>query len=276
MVRNEDGFSTALASAVIFSLCLIAGSLGLLLYSSYKKLNAYEVRNRNIREASEIVNAFHKDIQSLKDEKYDAENSFILRELLHKYSEYSVSMKDISTGINTRFISEKILKNRSIQHILELYDEEITTDFGWINERNADKSFLKEIRDDFEDKKAFPLVNRFPSCNIFFMKPEFIKAVLELYEVNSPEEKVQKLMNVLGQENVSKENISKVIEKSPSDPVFDFLGIKTQFWKIIMETDACHISLVYAAVPEETRQDIVKEYVLVERKITLKGGTEDE
>ena len=42
-----------------------------------------------------------------------------------------------------------------------------------------------------------------------------------------------------------------------------------------METDMCHINTVFAAVPEKENTRSVEKYILIEKKVSYKGGVDD-
>lgn len=270
MENKESGFSTAFALTVIFSLCVITLSFAMIISADEKKINAYKKNVDERKEADAVILNIEKQIQSLKDNPSDADE-YQIRSLVSQVCSYYFIVEDASTGINKNFISSEILENEYIRQYVLSNEEEAFREYGWINPKFAEKKVIDEISADFENKNTFPLVNNMPLLNIHFMSDSFIKAVLEYYKIKNTEQKIESIKQKLNAETTVKE-LSEILEVSETHSVFDLIGFKTVFWKIIFETDKYRCSTVLAAVPQKENQGKIEKYILVKKEIFNKGG----
>lgn len=269
MENNEEGFSSAFALTVIFSLCVIVLSFAMLVLADEKKINAYKKSIEAQKEAESVIYNIEKSLQKLKESSCDS-NEAEVRALISDVIKYDFSVKDVSTGINKNFISEKIIENEAIRQYILMSEEEAFTEYGWINPKFTDISFIEKVLKDYKNKNIFPLVNSMPGLNIHFMSEDFIKAILKYFNIKNADEKVQKIKDNLAPETGLKE-IAELLELSESHPVFELIGLKTAFWEIRFETERCNCRAVYAAVPDRENQKKIEKYILAEKEILKKG-----
>lgn len=270
MYRNEKGFSTPIALTVIFSLCLLVLSVILLVYTNEKKINSYKKQIIAEKNAEKLLQDIGEEIQFFKEEENDNPGAIAAEKLLAKYSQNNISLADVSTGINKEFLKDEILESNALVQYLATDDAQLS-EYGWINPKYAGQSKIEQINNDFGNNVPFPIINEFPAYNLFEMKTDFLSAILAFNKINEPEDKAEKIKNLLP-ETVNIEKLCEILGVQKSHPVFDFLGTKTVFWKVSFETEECNTNAVFAAVPQKDDRKKIEKYVLVERHIAYKGG----
>jgi len=259
---SESGYITAPVLLVIFILTILVCSATLLIYSQTKKVESLKFQFEQKKEAYDLLNHILNDFQVLTKEKMDNEFSEFIIQLKNKYGKNNFSMEDCSTGLNLEMVSKKILENQEIKYLLDVYGDEIITDYGWININLADISYINSLKKEFETENLYPLVNNMAPFNIFKMNQDFIKSILLLNNVEDAERKSEELYAKC-KSNSLKENDLPANNK--------LIGTKTSFWKICFETDYYKILSVFAAVPNKNSTSIAK-YKIVETDFKYKGN----
>lgn len=267
--ENENGFSTPLALAFIFSLCLMTLTFCIVVTSNEKKINSYKKRIDAKKEAASLIFEIAKSLQELKESQADFDD-FAISSLIENVCDYDFSIQDVSTKINKNFWSKKILENTVISEYLAENENDETV-YSWINPNFADAKIIDDILKDFEGKNTFPLINNFPPLNIHFMSEDFIKAVLTFYDIKEIYKKIEALKEK-SDEQTSVKELSSLLELSENHPLFDLIGFKTSFWKLNFETDKCKCTAIFAAVPNKDNQRKIEKYILVEKEVLYKGG----
>ncbi len=270
MKNNDDGFSTPLAVTVIFSLSIIALSFSMITATTEKRIDVFKRSIDERKKIDSIIYAIEKEIQPLKHKPSDSD-VYEITSLIRSVFDHDFTVTDVSTGINKNFTSDNILKNKSVRGYIEVYGEKAFTEYGWINPKFADSSFIKDITQDFKNKNTFPLVNSMSRLNIFFMNDDFIKTVLEFYGIKNAKEKTDNLRKTINADSTIKE-IADALSIEPNHPLFDLIGLKTIFWKVDFETDKSKVYAVFAAVPERENHKKIEKYILVKKDIISKGG----
>lgn len=249
---NEDGFSTSFALILIFSISICLVPITFMVISQSKNVEKYSSFYEERNKVQKILMDFEKDLQTLCLCESDFENSTEIDSLLSKYCEYKLSMKDVSTGINRRFLSEKFFEKGAIKEFFEANENSISTEYGWINKNLSDEKVFESVLEDFDEEnieEVFPLINELPLFNKNFMEKDFIEAVTKECKRGKSKEKEQKLL-------------------------MNFLGTKTTFWKIRFETVDWICEAIFAAIPERKTEEKnsvqIEKYELVEKKIERK------
>lgn len=272
MKSDNEGFSTPLAMIIIFSLTVIVLSVAMLVTANNKKISSYNNLIKSKKEAESVIFDIQKELQALIDIPCDSELNPVIHSLLDKYQNLSLSIKDASTGINPNFMSEKFYENKSIKAYITMYGNDSFVDYSWINSKHSEKDLKESFSLDFGTDNLFPLINNYPQMNVYNMSQDFIKAILEYCGIKKAEEKSKQIKDSL-YSDFDLQELAKILEVEKTHSVFDFLGTKTVFWKITFETTSCYASAVYALIPENETSRKIKEYKLVEKNISLKGGT---
>lgn len=271
MKHYDGGFSTPLAMAAIFSLCILALPFCLATAANEKRTDSYRKLIEERKKIDSVIFDMEKRIQPLKDSPSDSDGHEIMH-LLSSACDFELSVSDASTGINKNFTSKVILKSKAISGCIEADREDIFAEYGWINPKFSGKAVIEQAEKDFEGKGTFPLINTFPPLNIFNMSGDFIKAVLGLCRIKDAEKKTELIKGSLNPDTTIKE-LAEILGVGENHPVFDLLGTKTAFWKIGFETEKARACAVFAAVPEKENQRKIEKYILAEKKTFFKGGT---
>lgn len=274
-MNKREGFSTPPLLLIIFSLCVMLLAIATVINSRNQKLKAYKKYYEKKDEAECILENVLENFQVLKDEKVDNERSFGIQSVLEKNNEYSLCVKDISTGINKRFLDKKIIENEEIQKLCDFYVEDIITDYSWCNKNVCGDAVVKKIQNEFEENDVgifFPLVNELSLFNVYNMSEPFIFAILKLCDIPNAKEKANELYTKCLYEDIDKKEIAKVLEVSESNIVTNYLGCKTTFWKVYFETEFFIVQAVIAGVPyKKEKVTEIEKYILIEKEIIEKG-----
>lgn len=270
MKSSDRGFSTPLAIAAIFSLCIMTLSFCMITAASERRIESYR---RALEERKNIVSAIYnieEKIQPLKALPSDTDDKEISL-LIASACCYDFKVSDVSTGMNISLAAEAVLKSKAISEYIAAAGDEALAGYAWINPKLADRTILEQAARDFEGKGSFPLVNSLPLLNIHYMSGTFIKAVLEFCGIKEAERKAELARKIASSDTTVKE-LSEILAVAENHPFFDLVGTKTVFWKVELETKRSRACAVYAAVPEKEDQKKIEKYILVEKKVYLKGG----
>lgn len=271
MLSDERGFSTPLAMIVIFSLSIMISALCIFMVSCEKKINSYKKIIEARKDADRIIKEIEVHIQQLKENKCDLD-SYDIEVILKDICENDFSIKDVSTGINLKFMKEAFIKSNPINEYITVTGDNVFTEYSWINPKIADENILNNITEDYDSKDLFPLVNNLPPLNIHNMSEDYIKAVLDFYHINTSSEKAFLIKDKTKSE-ISLKEIAELLEISENHPLFDWIGTKTIFWEIKFRTSKYSVNSVFAAIPEKNNQKKIEKYILIEKNILINGGS---
>ena len=101
---SDSGFITLPTALMLFSLSFILSGATALVLSSSRKTESYRKYLLEKKEFEKFINGFIFDFQALTKDENDREISENYVKLLDKYSEFNLSLEDVSTGINEIFI----------------------------------------------------------------------------------------------------------------------------------------------------------------------------
>lgn len=266
MEDTSPGFSSPAALVVIFSFLVIVMSLSVLFSTEIIKVERIQQFYRKEKGAEEILQKVLEDFQVLKDSENDWEFCEELSELRRKYRENNLEIRDVSTGINETFLSEEIRKALNEEQLIEVYGQDIIRSYGWINEKYADTGFLSELYSEHTTEELFPLVCCFPMNNVNFMEQGFLESVLKHSGIKDADKKAL-IIEERKEYGITEEILLQILNCKKDSSVFDFIGVKTAFWRITLKADDIEIDAVIAAIPDRENQRKVNEYVLLEEHI---------
>lgn len=268
---NDSGYVMFSAIAMIMCLSIIFSFAILLVSSSVKKTRAYKRMAEGNRETERVIEKFLSDFQEMRNEKNDRSTSEILEKILSDYSNYELKISDVSTGINEKILNEDFLKEESIKKLILLKGEKIQSSYGWINPHYAPVKLIKEVLSDYGKENTsdvFPQFSTLPYWNVFNMDDEFIKAIIEHFNIPDSERKTRKIRELINNDKlVSDREIRDILGVKESHSICDFLGLKTVFWRACAVINKEKVSLIIAAVPYryENKREIER-YIIVERE----------
>lgn len=270
-MNNEKGFASSVAIITIFSLSVVLFSIALYEESITKKIKAYKNKLEAKKEAEEIIIKILDDFQILRSLENGAAESQAILEIANKYAQYNFIAKDVSTGINQKFLSKEILESNAFKRYINSSEIQVS-EYGWINLKLAEQKLIESVKKDLKSESAFPIINTFPIYNIYEMNKGLIKAVLEYEKIPEIEEKLKKIeeQRFYG---LDRKSLRKILKVQENHAVFNFIGTKTTFWKVRFETKQYKVKAIYALVPDEKENLKVEKYIIVEKELSMKEKT---
>lgn len=267
---GDEGFSSSFVLAVIFYISSFAVASAFTVSAVRFRIASIERHYDSDGQAYTLFAQFLEDMQIMVECQGDSLYSPEYLSLINGYQDFSVNLQDVSTGINLSTMKRIMDANPKMESLLELFDLE--KEYGWINTAIADKEYLLSVVNDFgvsEPEELFPLVNHMPVCNVHFMQEEFIETVLEAYKISGASSKAQRLYKTASTSIVDGKKIKDILGVEDTAPVLDFIGCRSSFWNVHLETEDRNIDAIIAAVPfreEETRD--VEKYIAIRRKVS--------
>ena len=302
-MKKEEGAAEFGAVIILFFLsALVAGSAAFFQASAtYFIKNSIEQEER--AGADKLLKEMVLSFQALKDYEYDDGNNPLLLYLTDKYTNYGLSISDISSGYHLDFLSDSDLHDTKLKEFLfvngnpqafiafrndhgltankEAYKEflkdeayKVCTSYGWIHKAQTDSFAFAATSASHKTNdidSLFPIVNEMPMMNVNMVSPEIIIPLImrPAFAIKKPDEKAETFKNKLLQGPVILSDISSNLGISKDHVLFAYLGTKTSFWKMVfsyrpgMVTEA-----IIAAIPEKGGgiQDIAR-YKLIDRSI---------
>lgn len=270
MKNSDGGFSTLSAMTAIFSLSLAILSLSMLVAANSRKLKSYKNFVSARKEADAVLADLKRDFQLMKDVPCDSDSSYALHDILASWGEYNIAIADASTGIHGNFMNEDFYDSKPIRDYMAMEGDAAIAEYGWVSPKHADKRVLDGVAADFDGKIPFPIVSAFPPYNMNFMSLEFLEAILAHCGMKDAGDKARKMYDMIS-DGTDIEILAEAIGVANTHPVFDFVGMKTAFWKVRLETKRCDVSAVFAAVPKKDDGRNVEKYILIDKSISYKG-----
>jgi hypothetical protein len=263
------------AGTLVLMTILFSGVGAILLYTSGTQnlIERYRVRYARENEAGAILSAVTASMQSLVNDDADTERGNNRAAVLSAYEAYHLDITDISTGINTKLLSERILNTEAVRDALRADRLEVT--YGWISAQYGSEKIIEAItkrRTAGKIRSVFPLINSFPLININTASEVLLSVLLQLSGIEAYKDKAYILKIKSSQSELADSDIAEILGVGTGHPVMGFLGVKTAFWKASFFAAGCTVDAVYAAVPYEKEfPRKVEKYILIEKHIRYKG-----
>lgn len=273
MQGNNHATEGSISISAVFSLGIILIILsGLLFLLSSVRNYAVRLKNKDAVRA-EAINLLY-DIQDrmpvLKEDDADSPFSDGVRMLESTYAAYDLQIKDVSSGINPRFLDAAFLKNEAINNLILSDPENNLVEYGWAHKRMISEEMKSRVQASFavrNNEALFPLINEFPLTNVYYLSEECLTAFLQYYKIKDAEKKA-----FIIKENTriqSKIDFEPILDVEMNHGIFDLIGNKTSFWKVTFFYESCMVEAVFCAVPDKKEPQKIDHYKLVERKIRL-------
>lgn len=135
------------------------------------------------------------------------------------------------------------------------------------------KDFLNE---DFGS--LFPIINTEPVINIHFADDVIVKDLFLHYDIENAETKTENIMNTRETEELTEDMLKNIIDADEEEYkqlfIYQYLGIKTWFWKIEISKEDIEnspkLQWIIARVPqyEEDEDNDILKYRILEKKFT--------
>jgi hypothetical protein len=145
--------------------------------------------------------------------------------------------------------------------------------YGWLNVSHASSFAFKEISASFKTTdydKLFPLLNNFPLININFVNPEVVELFImrSSFAIPNAKEKYQTLKAKMEQGSIFDDvDLVSLLSIPAANKIFNYIGGKTSFWKIVFNVKGIIVEAIVAAIPEkEGDPRKVERYDLLDRR----------
>ena len=247
-------------------------SLGLMFLLSSVRQYFVRLKSHDVirNEAMELLHDIQESMAVLKEDEADSPFSDGVKTLERIYSAYAFQMKDVSSGINARFMNEAFIKNEVINNLILSKPDDTLVEYGWAHKNMISEEMKNRIQTSFsisDDEKLFPLINEFPLTNIHYLSEDLLAAFLKYYGIRDAEEKAMAIYERAQRELIT--NVNEIIRAKEDHIIFNLLGYKTSFWKVIFFYESCTVEAVFCAVPDREEPRKIDHYTLVERTIRL-------
>lgn len=301
MKTRQDGFGTA--GAFVLLAFLAACILGFAAF--YTNLHFSIVRSHKRQQAicnmRLLIANVVDDFNSLADEKADTPESAVLQQLKQTYASYNIDIQDVSSGVPINFITDTDLDNKQIRKLLFLSDSAVdkfksdrkdrpfildlqelvpymTSDglsccvlFSWINTVFLKAYGVRTINSAVKsDMSSFPLMNRLPLMNIYFMNEKLLEMFVSRtdFHITEPEQKLKNIKFYLdGGYLFTKESLAEILCIKQDSIFFDYIGFKTQFWKVKLKNGLYTANVIIAAFPKDENSTEVGYYDIISSDI---------
>ena len=214
-------------------------------------------------------------MQDLCGQSADIPGAGVVQDIEDDCAAYSLSITDISSGINTRFFPETILSDEKVRTFLSADKAAAAVvSYGWINISVPNTKALAAAEKSFgttDVQRLFPLVNNMPLTNVYYLPDDCLSVLLDSLSIHDQVRRTAFLDAVQKRGLTDTGSIKKILGISHNGPALAVLGVKTAFWKItFIYQNTYRITGVLAAVPsqEDTGSPVLK-YILVERQYAV-------
>jgi hypothetical protein len=300
MRRDEGAVEFGSVMVLFFIVSLIAGGV-LFASTGMVYTQTYSAGYERKKAADLFLRTVVDEMQPLKDYEYDSADNVLLNNLRVKYAEYGLEFSDVSSGYHLDFLSDEDLADHNLCEFLfldgagsnfitwrgnnglstsktpwrEMIKEaawDSCVSYGWLHTSNAESFAYKAVVKTFSSANKdglFPMVNDFPLININMVKPEILRPLImrPSFKIKNPKEKADALINKLGAGPVLYADISSMMETPVTNPLMNYLGTKTAFWKIYFVMDGTlKVEAVAAAIPVRNGKiQEIEKYQLLDR-----------
>ena len=110
------------------------------------------------------------------------------------------------------------------------------------------KDFLGQ---DYAD--LYPLMNVEPTFNVHFIEPLLLAGLLSLTEmkIQQPDQAAQRILGARDHVELTMDALRGLIGAAGDNKIYQYLGVMTWFWQVIVVRDAAQLRLIVARIPPE-------------------------
>lgn len=205
---------------------------------------------------------------NIREDEADSPFSSGVVNLKERYSLYNLDIRDVSSGINTRFLGTELLEKESIKRLVQTADERYLVRYGWAHADIMGEKVRTDMIDSFgisDTEDLFPLINRFQMTNIHYLSRECIEAFLDACEIKDGQEKAYALFTKSRTEPVT--HIGAVLGVREGHRILKILGYKTTFWEVTFRYKEYRVRGVFCGVPDRQKPDVIDHYRILERNL---------
>lgn len=253
-----------------------------------KELNA---ENKRLEFKYESLKVFEKILSEFQSTECNSKFSKIYSWNESEYENLKIKFIPESDKINVFTFPEYFLKELEAEQIISINDIEKLnyeisknpelTKYGYaninfffqsrvanflqfdLNKFNEEKlfnlniknqgDFLRTAGNDFE--KLFPFVNAESMINVNFVDKKLLEKILfsKKFNIKNPGTKLSEILLLRESQEINSESLKNILRVSENDEINKFLGVKTWFWKIeinSLENEKLNFEAVICIIPE--------------------------
>ncbi len=273
-MKRESG--SVFAGTLVIIVIIFSGVGALMLYTSgvQKLTERYRVRYARENAADDVLSELTAAMQSMIADEADTERGKNREAVLRAYEKYRLVLTDVSTGINKKLLSEKIVDTESVRDALMAGGLEVS--YGWVSAQYGSEKVIEGINKRLtksKEQSAFPLINSFPLNNINTAGEALLTVLLQVAGIEEYKDKAYILQIKSAQSELTDKDIADILGVGLTHPVMGLIGVKTAFWRASFFVNGCAVDAVYGAVPYEKEfPRKVEKYILIEKHIRYGGG----
>lgn len=270
--ERKEGFVQLSVLLLVLSLCILIISISALVLADRHLIKSYSEKKNRMAEAEKLCeNVLIFFNEQLVREKSDSSDCEALQSVLNNFAEYEIKIEAVSDKLNTSLLKKEILSDKGISAYLFMHPE-TEGKYGYLNNNLTESSFLDKIAKEYKVKdrsELFPLLNYLPSLNVHNIDEDLIRAVLEYCKVEDSSSKAREIYNKAQSfGGIDYDQLKKIIKARDNSSVQDFLGVKTQMWKVSFSYKDIKAELIIGAVPyRRDKMREVESYRILERRI---------
>ena len=104
---------------------------------------------------------------------------------------------------------------------------------------------------DFE--RLFPVINVAPCMNVHFVEPLLLSELLAYPDLKVPDpvETTRRILDARTSSELGLSDLHRIIGAPPESRIFDYFGVSTWFWKIVVANEAARVEVIAARLPGE-------------------------
>lgn len=268
---KNSGYTILPVLIIILSLSVLCMSMALLVYSDRRLIKALSDKKDRFEEAQkvcdEVLQSFNRNLSA---EEADVKDRGALNAILKEFQDYKTKIVPLSDKLNTLTLKNEILSDKDISLYVKSHPEN-TGSYSYLNINLTDEKYLSDVVKEHKVKDAsslFPLLSYLPLLNVNNMDEEFLRVVLSYCKVSQSSEKAQRIYSTVRSKGLIRyEELKEIIGERDTSAVWDFLGVKTQMYKVILICEGIGAELVIGAVPyrsERIRE--VQSYRILEKR----------
>lgn len=177
--------------------------------------------------------------------------SFFSRETIRRYlSPWSYANLNTSDEFALRSLYEMRTGDAAGAEIFHTRIRKLLTDRRIVEEREL-HAFLQD-----DDAKLFPLVNALPWWNIHFLPALILEQILAYpdYRVADAGSKAARILARRETGEMSPEELRRIVGLPAGHPLYQYLGTKTWFWRVVVSAGEGTLDAVVCRLPPDSSQ----------------------
>ena len=116
--------------------------------------------------------------------------------------------------------------------------------------------------------KLFQCINISPQINVHFLDEKLLYSILSdnRFNLSDSGEKISILYSLRKSQEITEDILLNILSISPADELYYYIGVKTFFWEITIESEVQKCIIILCRKPEEEYSRNVPVYYLLEKR----------